>query len=83
MPPCLARSYMAYLIFITMAYQAIVVVILMDKPLIDARNGGWKETAFIVIMKLYLLVSMFILIDCSVWTIINSDNTNMFRMAIQ
>jgi len=81
--PTIARLYVVYLIILTIVYQAVVVAILIDKPIIDARNGGWEMTAFQVLVKAYALASMLVPIAASIWTIKHSGDTNSFKMAIQ
>lgn len=78
-----ARLYVVFQILLTVVYQVVVIAILADKPIIDARNGGWEMTAFKILVKLYAAVSMLIPIACSAWTIKNSGDTNTFKMAIQ
>ena len=81
--PALARFYVVYLIFLTVVYQAVVVAVLIDKPIIDARNGGWEMTVFKILVKAYALASMLVPIACSIWTIKRSGDTNSFKMSIQ
>ncbi len=78
-----ARLYVVYLGVLTFVYQSIVIAVLMDKPIIDARNGGWEATAFQILVKLYALSSLLVPIACSIWTIRYSGDTNSFQMAIQ
>lgn len=78
-----ARFYVVYLIFLTIVYQAVVVAVLMDKPIIDARNGGWELTVFQIMVKAYAVASMLVPIACSAWTIKCTGDTNSFKMAIQ
>jgi hypothetical protein len=79
----LAQFYVVYLIFLTVVYQAVVVAVLIDKPIIDARNGGWELTVFKILVKAYALASMLVPIACSIWTIKRSGDTNSFKMSIQ
>lgn len=79
----MARFYVVYLGILTFVYQAVVVAVLMDNPIIDARNGGWEATVFQILVKLYALSSLLVPIACSVWTIRYSGDTNSFKMAIQ
>lgn len=79
----LARFYVKFLVLLTVVYQVIVIAILVDNPIIDARNGGWELTAFAVLVKVYALTSLVVPVACSIWTIKNSGDTNSFKMAIQ
>lgn len=79
----LARIYVKFLFLLTVVYQVIVIAILVDNPIIDARNGGWELTAFKLLVKVYGLTSLLIPIACSIWTIKYSGDTNSFKMAIQ
>ena len=78
----MARFYVVYLGILTFVYQAVVVAVLMDNPIIDARNGGWEATVFQILVKLYALSSLLVPIACSVWTIRHSGDTNSFKMAM-
>lgn len=78
-----AKKYVWCIILLTILYQAIVIGVLIDKPIIDARNGGWEATFFQVMVKLYALVSLGVPVACSIWTIRYSGDTNSFKMAIQ
>mmetsp|Transcript_29810 Transcript_29810/g.54587 ORF Transcript_29810/g.54587 Transcript_29810/m.54587 type:complete len:323 (-) Transcript_29810:66-1034(-) len=86
LPKWFGPFYVIFAIILTIAYQAIVIGMLIGKPILDSAKGGeqgtWERTVFWILTKMYAAVSLLIPMACSGWAI-KSGDTNTFTMALQ
>eukprot|EP00978_Attheya_sp_CCMP212_P033144 scaffold132441_cov71-Attheya_sp.AAC.1 len=86
LPKWFGLLYVIFAIILTITYQAIVIGILISKPILDSAKGGeegtWERTVFLILTKMYAAVSLLIPMACSGWAI-KSGDTNTFTMALQ
>lgn len=77
-PVWLAQAYVRALFILTICYQAIVITILMDKPILDSVAGGlegtWQRTLFMAITKVYFIMALIVPIILSAKESHNGDN---------
>jgi hypothetical protein len=63
-PVRVAQAYVRLFLFLTICYQAIVITILMDKPILDSAAGGlegtWQRTIFVILTKVYTFMALVI-----------------------
>jgi len=77
-----ARWYVRFFVLLTVVYQILIIAIVVGKPIVDSKNGGWEEAVIRYLSRVYAVCVFLVPCACSYWSIKNSSE-NRFTMALQ